>query len=523
MIDRLSLICAITVLFGGLLLAVSPSDSIPPYQYDAGVRARSASEALYGQCDLRNEAEPASPVSIKKFYYSIDGQNSWSNVDAVLDAGDRYTATTGPIAGDAHWRFYFEGPETWAGQTPVYTGSSTCRLPMNYYVLWDDPAGLDSVAYGAGEWLDIVKAGFCMSSTRFYGVMIKANDDWRETDGSYWGGIVDLYDDNYGYLFSINNPAQPSGTTFFSIAKCRAANPPDAGGHVELVPGVLKVINESEIWVVGPAEIEVVAETMFVSCLISTITGDAAFGTFPNNIRYLNISASTMHLHISGSIFSMSTHFYMADEMKNGHAYYKNPIAEWKSAPGAPNTPPVLTGPYANYNVGLNQTEVGVTYQDADENPPEYVNLELVGRTTYHLQKSSIGGPYGWINGIWYYGVIPGYHGFGADFTFTASDGRDDFTFPAGALFIDESSLPKLNELVSVNPNPFNSACKISAPAGARIEVYDLRGSRIDALEIFDGEVCKYWQPAADLPTGVYLIRTTFKDQIDTRRAVYMK
>ncbi|MCK5833458.1 hypothetical protein KAH81_07295, partial [bacterium] len=489
-------------------LAVSPSDSIPPFQYDFGVRARGTANPLNGQCDLRYASELTSPISISKLYYSTDGQNSWSNVNAILDEGDRYTAATPSIAGDAHWRFYFESAETWGGQTPVYTGTSTCRLPINYYTMWDDPAGIDSSAYGGGDWLDIIKAGFCVSSTRFYGIIIKTNSDYRETDGESWGGIVDLYDDNYGYLFSINNPAVPTSNVFYSIAKCRAANPPDiGGGSVELAPGILKVVDMSNIYAIGDAEIVVVAETMFVSCLISDLTGDADFGTWPNDKRYLNVSAQTMHLHIWGYIWALNTHFYMADEMKNGHAYYKNPIAEWKSSPSAPNTPPVLTGPYVNYDAGLDITEVGITYQDADENPPEYVNLDILGRVTYHLQKDQIEGPYGWITGIWYSAEIPGYHGFGADFTFVASDGIDEFILPAGPMYVDSAERPELAKLVSVSPNPFNSVCKIEAPVGARVEIFDIRGSFVDAFNIADQSGEQYWQPSGDVTSGVYYIK----------------
>jgi len=513
-----------TIIVMGLVttftLAVSSTDSIPPYQYDAGVRARLSGDPIFGQCDLRKTGELTSPIITQKLYYSTDGQNSWSSVDAINIGGDRYTAQTGPIAGDAHWRFYFEGEETWGGQTPVYSGSSTCRLPMNYYVMWDDTPGLDSVAYGAGDWLDIRKAGFAISGNRFYGMMIKANDDWRLTDGSYFW-FADLHEDNYGYLFSINNPGQPSGSVFYAIAYCREASPPI--GPAEFAPGILKVVNEEEVSVVGDAEIITVAETMFVSCLISDLTGEPDFGPFPNDKRYLNVSAQTMHLHAWGTVFSFNTHFYMTDEMKNGHAYYNHPIAEWRSFPSAPNTPPFLSAPYANYNSTLDVTEVGVVYQDADENPPEFVRLNIEARATYELSKAEIVGTYGWIDGVLYTATIPGNHGFGATFTFEAGDGVDEFILPAGALYIEEFALPKLNELVSVSPNPFNSACKIDAPDGARIEIFDIRGAFVDGFQIHSGQGYAIWQPTADVATGVYYVKASLAGETVTKRLVFMK
>ena len=78
----------------------------------------------------------------------------------------------------------------------------------------------------------------------------------------------------------------------------------------------------------------------------------------------------------------------------------------------------------------------------------------------------------------------------------------------------------------------------ISAPAGAEVEVWDLRGllvGRFDRLTDRSGEPVAelaeataistfIWSPAASLPSGIYLIRATTQDgrQI-TKRIAYIR
>lgn len=530
--QRLTLIILLGLLATSFILATSHSDSLAPYMYDAGVSARSGGDPLVGWCDIKKTGELGYPIFENMFYYSTDGQVTWNGVPATNTGGDRYTATTPSVAGNANWRFYMASDSTWAGQTPVYSGSSTCRLAPNWYVGADDNVGLDSSAYGGGDWLDIRSYGFCISNGKFYGKLVKANDDWRLTDGSevtVLGAGIGLYDDNYGYMITINNPGEPSGSTFYALTQCIAADPPDIGGSTaELAPGILKVIGESDIIPVADCEFEFVAETMFVSCNISDLTGDTDFGPWPNDIRFLNVSASIMHLHVwREGIWDVNTHNYFPDNAKAGHAYYKNPIAEWVSSTTAPNTSPILTDAYANYDDPGDETEVGVTYSDADENPPEYVRLTITGsRDVYTLSKAEVAGPFGWIDGVLYSGTIPGYHGFGADFTFSGSDGVDEFNLPAGALSV-KGDLPRDNQLVTISPNPFNSACKITflGDKPLSVEIYNLSGRIIDRMTIdgaYNGNFV-VWQPQQSNNSGVYLARLQFQDREIVRKVFYIK
>ncbi len=510
-------------------LATGRSDSIPPFQYDAGVQARLTGDPLSGQCDVNDGTWPAHSIVDAKLFYSTDGQMTWNNVTATNVIDDRYSATTTGIAGDAHWRFYIEADSCWGGQTAFYSGASECRLPANWYVYWEDEVGLDSINNipgGVGDWMDIRGAGFCISGDRFYGKMVMGNTSFKRHDGSY-SSVLGLYDHNYGYMFSVNNPIEPTGTVVFSMVWCDELDPPDLSGHVEFAPGVLKVFDTDpqEIYVVDDdINFEFVAETMFVSCPMSSIIGDADYGTFPNDARYWNVQATTMHLYWTGNWWSPNIVTYFPDAAKAGHAYYNHngtSLEAWLSSPSVPNTPPLVSDPSIVYNEGPDQSTVTVTYTDADENPPEYVRVEILSsRAVYDLSKAEVVGPSGWTDGIQYSAVIPGYHGFGADFTFTASDGADIYTLPAGPLAV-ETYLPESSEL-KIWPNPFNSACAIYLPENSKAEIYDMAGRIVHQVESIRPMTAR-WEPSSDLSTGVYLVRVTNGKTTTTERVIYMK
>ncbi|OQX89947.1 MAG: hypothetical protein B6D65_00510 [candidate division Zixibacteria bacterium 4484_93] len=86
---------------------------------------------------------------------------------------------------------------------------------------------------------------------------------------------------------------------------------------------------------------------------------------------------------------------------------------------------------------------------------------------------------------------------------------------------------------IAVHPNPFNSSCVITAPAGAEIEIYDLRGtlrlrSVPDAPVIEPAEMTAtrtfIWQPDETIPSGIYLVRATMEDgKCITKHIAYLK
>ena len=94
----------------------------------------------------------------------------------------------------------------------------------------------------------------------------------------------------------------------------------------------------------------------------------------------------------------------------------------------------------------------------------------------------------------------------------------------------------------SVAPNPFNSSCAITAPAGAEIEIYDIsgnvvtpyssrqsrdsfvplnKGDRGDVSASVGGII---WRPAQTIASGIYLVRATTEDgNCITKRIVYIQ
>ncbi len=97
---------------------------------------------------------------------------------------------------------------------------------------------------------------------------------------------------------------------------------------------------------------------------------------------------------------------------------------------------------------------------------------------------------------------------------------------------------------ISVSPNPFNSSCAISAPSGAKIEIYDLRGT-LRLRSVPDGSTgsptghhghraCRdaemtanrefIWHPDKSITSGIYLIKATMENGlIKTKRIVYLQ
>ncbi|RKZ34113.1 hypothetical protein DRQ33_02860 [bacterium] len=104
---------------------------------------------------------------------------------------------------------------------------------------------------------------------------------------------------------------------------------------------------------------------------------------------------------------------------------------------------------------------------------------------------------------------------------------------------VKESNLPT-EYSIDAFPNPFNSSCAITAPAGAKIELYDLRGNVIATSFDADAPLSPLirgtnerakrasrgfvWCPDESIPSGIYLMKATTKDGLTiTKRIVYLK
>ena len=91
-------------------------------------------------------------------------------------------------------------------------------------------------------------------------------------------------------------------------------------------------------------------------------------------------------------------------------------------------------------------------------------------------------------------------------------------------------------------PNPFNSSCAITAPAGAEVEIYDLRGTlrlrsvpddnrslsggcRAESRQAETTDTRAFiWTPAQTIASGIYLVRARTDDgNCVTKRIVYIR
>jgi hypothetical protein len=99
-------------------------------------------------------------------------------------------------------------------------------------------------------------------------------------------------------------------------------------------------------------------------------------------------------------------------------------------------------------------------------------------------------------------------------------------------LDVDEQEKHRPKSLkCTVSPNPFNSSCAItaydpdSAPEGAEIEIYDLRGDVVvTGLAPAHDERAFIWTPDKSIASGIYLVRARTGDgQTASKRIVLLK
>jgi DNA-binding beta-propeller fold protein YncE len=115
-----------------------------------------------------------------------------------------------------------------------------------------------------------------------------------------------------------------------------------------------------------------------------------------------------------------------------------------------------------------------------------------------------------------------------------------DTTFYVGINEENISNKPSKFTL-QTHPNPFNSTCVITAPTGAKVEIFDLNGKCVCSLRQAQGTTSDIgsdsndrsvslsnrpynWSPDKNTPSGVYLVRATTADgQRVTKRVVLVR
>ncbi len=91
---------------------------------------------------------------------------------------------------------------------------------------------------------------------------------------------------------------------------------------------------------------------------------------------------------------------------------------------------------------------------------------------------------------------------------------------------VDENSPSTLQpEAVKIlaAPNPFNSACRISAPANSTLDIFDIAGHKVFSAITGEKDSTLTWTPNKSLPGGIYLIKATGKNFIETTKVLFIK
>ena len=107
----------------------------------------------------------------------------------------------------------------------------------------------------------------------------------------------------------------------------------------------------------------------------------------------------------------------------------------------------------------------------------------------------------------------------------------------ANTVGIEESANVKPHTLsLTAFPNPFNSSCAITAPKGAEIEIYDLRGTlrlrsvpddsearSLSEVETTDN-LTFIWMPDETIASGIYIVKARTEDgRTASKRVVYLR
>ena len=99
----------------------------------------------------------------------------------------------------------------------------------------------------------------------------------------------------------------------------------------------------------------------------------------------------------------------------------------------------------------------------------------------------------------------------------SGNHGRFDFwVIKLSPVGVSENVIVPEKFKLSVFPNPFNSSCAITAPSGAKIEIYDLQGRVISkGIQPFaesHGKRTFIWQPDETIRSGVYIVKATMEN-----------
>ena len=153
--------------------------------------------------------------------------------------------------------------------------------------------------------------------------------------------------------------------------------------------------------------------------------------------------------------------------------------------------------------------------------------IKVISDGEIHLQVLSGGVPFldttfrGNLVEVWYARHIGVVRSIGHDITGMSPD---QFRVLLSHSFaeVSESPAKPINNDLIVSPNPFNSACFIRVPEGAKIEIFDVTGKLIESLKSENGSAV--WRPKDGVGSGVYIISTDVDGKVRaSARVIFIK
>jgi len=153
--------------------------------------------------------------------------------------------------------------------------------------------------------------------------------------------------------------------------------------------------------------------------------------------------------------------------------------------------------------------------------------IKVISDGEIHLQVLSGGVPFydttfrGNLREVWYARHIGVVRSIDHDITGMVPDHYGSLLSHSFAEVSESPAKPINNDLI-VAPNPFNSACFIRVPEGAKIEIFDVTGKLIESLKSENGSAV--WRPKDGVGSGVYIISTDVDGKAKTSaRVIFIK
>ncbi|MBN1756056.1 T9SS type A sorting domain-containing protein [bacterium] len=494
---KFMILCLILLIaFAATATAQSPYPAI----INPTASARGLTGNIYYNVDATTEPSPAIISGATLSYSTSVPTFTTVNMTNIGTFGYEYTYETTqnhPATGTLTYYFTTKGSPNWATESPKNTAD---QWPPNDGLLaqtCNEPTG-DLAGGVTDNFMDLTGYYIGYSDTYIYVRLTNAGGGWP-TDGG-WSGPY------YSYAAGITNPDHPEDSIFYALTLV---------DFLTYGPGLYKQVGTggglpSRL---GDIDYSTSGNNLYMRCTISSITGDADWGTWPSGI--FGGGAQTL------KIASLED-FILADGT-DGAGFY--PHTHTMNLAAA-NTAPVLTDPgIARLKFTISPDDIfQVTYTDANNNCPTVHNVNIDG--SFYILSSS---DHSYNDGalFTYDHRVPF-----DNFYFIFCDGKD--TVETEELSVPDAVKARIPEhflMGNAYPNPFNSKTEISFFADkyySKLEliISDISGRRVVSrtLEtIQPGQNLFYWSPE-NLNSGVYFYTLRNQDWVSsTGKLLYIK